>query len=154
MIFKGGGRDQRRSSRHPVPESRQRCEVKINEEVLPAWLVDESTGGFAVLVSNVGTGLINQKIELHTDGIFFDVRVAHVTEVIPRISVSGKGPWFRLGLRRLNEIEPVESAEHASLLKIAKRSFTVVRRWFTNHAFLTVATATLSIGLLVYWWTS
>lgn len=119
--------------------------------MLPAWLVDESTGGFAVLVSSVGMAIMNQRIELRTDGMCFDVRVMHVTEVTPRISVSGKGPWFRLGLRCLNEIDLAEPSDCSVPTKKAKSLRATAGNWGTNRVVLAVAVVTviLSVGVAV-----
>lgn len=133
MGLQNHDRDQRKSSRHPVPKSRQRCEVKIAGEIRPAWLLDESAGGFAVLVSSVDAEILNQRIGLHIDGMYFDVRVAHVAEVVPRISVSGNGPWFRLGLSCINEIESVESAEGPASATSVNALLAAAGNWMAAH---------------------
>ncbi|MBU4271046.1 MAG: hypothetical protein KKA28_04175 [Planctomycetes bacterium] len=37
--------DQRGSFRCPVAESRRQCALRIGAEMMPAWLLDESSGG-------------------------------------------------------------------------------------------------------------
>lgn len=152
MRLRNRNHDQRKSSRHPVPESRQRCEVKIEGEILPAWLLDESAGGFAVLVSSVGAEILNQRIELRVDGMYFDVRVAHVAEVVPKTSVSGKGPWFRLGLCCMNEIESAESPEGSTSATSVNALLAAATHWVAAHLRLSVVTVALPAGTAVGYW--
>ena len=103
-------RDQRKSFRCAVAEARQSCELKVGPIVMPASLVDESSGGYAVVVDRP-TGLdVNQTAELRTDAGWYAVRVVHITKVQPRqyegVSLTRPGPWYRLGLRRLGEAAP------------------------------------------------
>ena len=53
MGGKRQGRDQRKSFRCTVADTCQRCELKVGSHLLPARLLDESAGGFAVLVDHL-----------------------------------------------------------------------------------------------------
>jgi uncharacterized protein YbcI len=89
------GRSKRKSCRYLVPPARQSCKLKVGGKVLPAFLVDESQGGFGVwtdLLSGLKTG---EKIKLHTDKGWFTVRVVYAKNIAK--SQDGK---FRLGLKK------------------------------------------------------
>ena len=100
--------DQRQSPRRTVADSGQRCELKIGSCVVPAELLDQSAGGFSVLINHLSSAAAKQKAQLHRNGIWFNVRIIHVREVQPRkvadAADTEEGPWFRLGLRRLGEV--------------------------------------------------
>lgn len=106
--------DHRESFRCTVADSRQRCELRVGADVLSATLLDESVGGFAVLVDRLAGLDAGQTAELCTDAGTFVVRVMHVAEVEPpehemtppendEAAADKPTPWFRLGLSRLNE---------------------------------------------------
>jgi hypothetical protein len=101
-------RDHRRSFRCTVADAHQTCQLKVGSRVLSATLQDESAGGFSVLVDRP-TGLkVNQTAELQTSAGRFEVSVVHVIQVLPPDDIppavlAKRGPWFRLGLRRMSE---------------------------------------------------
>jgi hypothetical protein len=101
-------REDRKSFRCAAVGARQCCELKVGLQVTPAKLVDESAGGFSVLACLPTVVTVNQTLQIHTNGGWFNVRVIHVQEVLlreePDVETAEQGPWFRLGLRRLGEV--------------------------------------------------
>jgi hypothetical protein len=111
MSAKRSNHDQRKSFRCAVADSRRCCQLKIGDSVLPAAMLDESAGGFSVLVERLPDLSAGQTAVLHTKTGTFDVRVVHGVQVEAAeaaSSVTGvpHGPWFRLGLSRLGETSP------------------------------------------------
>jgi hypothetical protein len=95
------GRDQRKSSRQPVPSSRQPCELKVGANVISAVLVNESQGGFGVLVSSLEGVKIGKKAQLRIDAGWFTVRIVYINKAAPPQKTDVKcDAWFRLGLKR------------------------------------------------------
>jgi hypothetical protein len=95
------GRDQRKSSRQAVPSSRQPCELKIGANVISAVLVNESQGGFGVLVSSLEGVKIGKKVQLRIDAGWFTVRVVYINKAAPPQKTDVKcDVWFRLGLKK------------------------------------------------------
>jgi hypothetical protein len=94
-------RDDRKSLRNTVPEDRQSCELKMGATLSPAMLLDESRGGFSVLVESREGIKTGRCCKLHTDAGWFKVRVVYIKEAArPRHLTSGSECWFRLGLRK------------------------------------------------------
>jgi hypothetical protein len=108
--------EQRKSFRCTTAIPRPGCEIMLGTTVLPARLLDESAGGFAVLVNRPPSVEVNQLAQLHTKGGWYNVCIVHVAEVTPRLDVGNavateEGPWFRLGIRRLGEaVQPDQPA--------------------------------------------
>ena len=106
MSTENPNQNQRTSFRCTVAESRQDCILRIGQRALPAKLIDESVGGFAILVDELA-GLENeQTAELATDAGSFTVRIVHISKVTPtdiNIAADRETPCFRLGLVRLGE---------------------------------------------------
>lgn len=117
-------------------------------------LLDESNGGFGVLVGELPNISNNQKAQLHTEGGWFDCRIVHATETvatkaiftsadqseesayltegkgpakhvtvgdIERFTAGRTGPWFRLGIRCLDQIAP--PSKSAASLPVAGVGF-------------------------------
>ncbi len=102
--------EQRTSFRCTVPESRQFCELRIGSTLLPAILMNESAGGFSVVVDRPPGLDVGQTAELHTDTGWFAVCAVHVAPVVPTEdddAATDEEPdqRFRLGLSRLSETE-------------------------------------------------
>jgi hypothetical protein len=112
-------RDDRKSPRCMVADSGQRCELAIGSCVFPANLLDESTGGFSVLVNQLSGVAAKQKAQLYRNGVGFNVRVAYVMEVKPKKVAEAvdteEGPWFRVGLHRLGEVAVPDQTKVAPL---------------------------------------
>lgn len=106
-------RDDRKSFRCPVADTRQQCELKVGRDMLSARLLDESAGGFAVLVERLAGIEVEQIIHLRTNSGAFIVRVVHVAEVVlpddDETPVGSEASWFRLGLLRVGEAEPTRA---------------------------------------------
>jgi hypothetical protein len=113
-----------------------RCELRLGSVVLPAMLLDESSGGFGVLVGGLPSISANQTAQLRNDRGWFDCRIVYAREVVPtkavpvmgvvptkHITADGameyittadikeftagmEGPWFQLGIRCLGRIAP------------------------------------------------
>ena len=75
--------DQRKSFRCPVADSRMECVLQIGATRVPGRLLNESAGGFSVLVDGPLSLGVDQTAELHNDSGWFEVRVVHVMEVSP-----------------------------------------------------------------------
>jgi hypothetical protein len=108
MSNKNTPRDQRRSFRCTVANSHPPCQLKIGSQTLSATLQDESAGGFSILVDQQPALKINETAELQTRTGQFEVCLVHVVQVsppddVPPAELAKRGPWFRLGLRRLSE---------------------------------------------------
>jgi hypothetical protein len=94
-------RDERKSCRFQVPEGRQSCELKVGASLLPAMLVDESKGGFAVLIERLEGLKSGKKVALRTDLGWCKVRIIYVRKAAPPANSDAKSDcWFRLGLRK------------------------------------------------------
>jgi hypothetical protein len=95
------GRDDRKSYRYPMPKARQSCELKVGDDLLPAVLLDESKGGFAILIDRLNGLKSGKKAELHTDMGWFKVRIVYIKSAErPAYSDPSSDCWFRLGLRK------------------------------------------------------
>jgi hypothetical protein len=99
--------DQRKSSRNPVEENQQECELQVGKTRTPAKLIDHSAGGFSILVDQMPGIAVRQKAALRTANGWFRVRVVHINEVGAFIAtLTGKSQSrYRLGLRRLGEVD-------------------------------------------------
>ena len=73
--------EDRKSCRVEVPPSRQACELKVGADVVSARLVNESRGGFAVLVDRLNGIKVGKKVELRTTTGRFRVRVVYIKKV-------------------------------------------------------------------------
>ena len=94
-------RDDRRSCRCMVPQARQSCELKVGANVLPASLIDESEGGFAVLIDCLDGLKSGKKVKLHTNMVWFTVRIVYVNKAAGPAHADPKcDSWFRLGLKK------------------------------------------------------
>jgi hypothetical protein len=95
------GRDQRKSSRQPVKGPQQPCELKVGSHVLPALLVNESHGGFAVMVESADGLKTGRKVQLRTTAGWVSVRIVYLNKVAsPKSTDRQCDSWFRLGLRK------------------------------------------------------
>jgi hypothetical protein len=116
--------EQRISARYPVSKEHQGCEIKVNAERIPGKLLDESMGGFAVLVKwpkEAASDAKPQSIEIKTYFGWFRAQIIHVSEVQPSAkdladltsataNFSGKETrWCRLGLRRVGQVAKTDT---------------------------------------------
>lgn len=115
--------NQRKSFRCAVDPIRQQCELQIGSCAVPAKLLDESVGGFSVLVHHPPELTSNPTVRLRKDGNWINVHVVRIQEIAQEIKHDGEsnteapvatepqagdaesGPCFRLGLRRLGDTE-------------------------------------------------
>ena len=116
-------RDQRKSYRCAVDPTRQPCELQVGSRAAPAKLLDESAGGFSVLVHHPPELTLNQTARLRKDGNWFNVRVVHIQAIARKTKHNAEAsaephvdtetnaedveswPSLRLGLRRLGDAE-------------------------------------------------
>jgi hypothetical protein len=111
--------------------------------MLTGTLLDESIGGFSVLVGSQESIATGEKIQIRTDGGWFDARIVHVGEIMPTAEdldavaakhgfvyekkavtvtvdeIGGseavdKTRWVRLGIRRLGKIAAPAQTEPTS----------------------------------------
>ncbi len=100
-------RDERKSRRSRVQQGRQSCELKVGADLLPALLVDESRGGFAVLIDRLEGLKSGKRVKLRTDMGWFKVRVIYVKKAArPAHADSNSDCWFRLGLKKARSFLP------------------------------------------------
>ena len=102
--------EQRRSPRNAVPEAQRQCTLKVGAAEIPAQMANESTGGFCIVVDQPPGAVLHRKAELWTVNGRIRVRVVHLSEIEGRASATASPPTekatrFRIGLRRLGEIE-------------------------------------------------
>ena len=94
--------DKRRSSRRTIPIARQSCELKVGVRILSALLVNESHGGFAVLIDRLDSLTVGKKVELHKDIEGFMVRIIYINKVArPKDAATKCDSWFQLGLKKI-----------------------------------------------------
>ena len=143
--------DRRESFRCPVADSRQGCVLQVGDNSLPARLLDESAGGFSVLVeSPLGLALdVGQTAELGNDSGWFRVRVMHVMEVEPpegdAKNFEGEPrSWFRLGLLREREIPPDEP----SVSVFVRNRSVGLQQWFPSHGLFGVSGLLLALAMI------
>jgi len=107
MDFESLSQNQRKWFRCVVARSRERCVLRVGECVLPGKLVDQSAGGFSVLVDELAGLEVDQTAELTTDVGSFEVRAAHISKVMPtetNVAADREAACFRIGLIRLREV--------------------------------------------------
>lgn len=95
------GIDERKSTRLPVPMSRQACRLRVDGNVLAAKLENESEGGFGVVVDLIDGLDVGKMIELCTDDCWLPVQIIHIEEVARPVDTIGRREVrLRLGLKR------------------------------------------------------
>jgi len=97
--------EQRKSSRCPVLASRMRCELRLSSLVLPAMLLNESSGGYSVLVRGLPSVSANQKAQLRNDRGWFDCRIIYAREVEPTKAIP------------VMEVEPTKAVRNSAGLE-------------------------------------
>ncbi len=122
MVADDSARDRRTAFRCPVVAARSPCTLQVGESQLPARLLDESTGGFGVLVENPPALSVGQAARLLTDSGWFEVRVTHIAEAAAPEGKKTDGSerpssWFRLGLLRLGEHMPAARYSRSLLVR-------------------------------------
>jgi hypothetical protein len=158
--------DQRKSYRCVVPAKCQECEVRTGSIIRPAKLLDESSGGFSILVRKPFQVTARQIIQLHTTSGWYNARVVHITDNVRRmptdenpISEGGdqEDVWIRLGLCRLCEIGSPE----ASFFRWPSFGFAnLPGRWESSSAMsrmmlgmaVTLVVVAASLGILCVHW--
>jgi hypothetical protein len=104
-------KEQRKSFRFKPTPDRQACQLNVGTCKLSATLLDESAGGFAILVDRLAGLSVGQMAQVHTNMGWFNVRVIHLSEVsavnvaelLDVAIVDPQEPWYRLGLSRLSD---------------------------------------------------
>ncbi len=144
--------DRRESFRCPVADSRQGCVLQVGDTRLPGRLVDESAGGFSVLVQRpLGLVLdVGQTAELGSDSGWFKVRLMHVAEAEPpeggdaKSSEEEPSSWCRLGLLRVRDIPPDEP-----MVSVFVRDRCCgLQQWFPSHSLLTASSLLLVLAMI------
>jgi hypothetical protein len=148
--------DQRQSFRCRVADSRQACALEVGASIVPGRLLNESAGGFSVLVDHLSGLSVDQTATLHTDSGRFGVQVMHVAETAAPPGANSQdsedepSPWFRVGLRRLDEIPPKRPSVpvFAESLRFRLRQWCPSGGLFTTPGmFLVLATVVVPLGL-------
>lgn len=95
------GVNDRALPRHPVPPTRQSCQLRIEASVVPALLENESDSGFAVMVDRLYGLEVGKRIELRTDEGWLPLQIVYVQEVAKPLDADARRDFrFRLGLKR------------------------------------------------------
>lgn len=101
------GRDRRRGCRFVSADPRFDSVLLVGRREIPAGIVDESSGGFCILVGQAAGVEVEAVVRLRTKTGCYEVRVAN----IQRVSNDDQPPSevqpeaYRLGLQRLRELE-------------------------------------------------
>jgi hypothetical protein len=96
------GLEDRKSTRHPVPETQQSCELTVGREVVQGLVMDESRGGFGVVIDRLGGTKTGKKVKLHTSAGWFTVRIVYLKKASRPEGASHKcDTWYRLGLKKV-----------------------------------------------------
>ncbi len=111
--------EQRQSFRCNVADARRSAELRIGNERYRVMLLDESAGGFAVLMDRQPAAAADGPVELTTDAGDFEVRIAHVVQT----ELPGAGPAsdaepqrrYRVGLVRVRDIDPFDRIADAGV---------------------------------------
>jgi hypothetical protein len=154
--------DQRKSFRFPATSVSPPCELRVGEETASARLMDESAGGFSIVVGGLSQELTKQKAQLLVKGVWYNVDIVHVQEIIPpedEAELIDRGPWFRLGLRRLGEVA-VEAPSGGSILSVLSPSLlSNPHDWMpfggtfaSLGIFLVIAIVAVSLGMAITHW--
>jgi hypothetical protein len=103
--------NKRKSVRCTVTKARQYSTLIVGERKYPVQLIDESLGGYAVLINGFPGMRVGDVARLQTDWGLFEVRLARIARVeSPLDNESPKagepGSWHRLGLCRMGEALP------------------------------------------------
>jgi hypothetical protein len=104
-------RDQRRSFRCPAFDPRREAELRAGDKRLSARVLDESAGGFAVVVAGKPGLNVGEVAQLRTEAGWFEVRVSNVT-------VTAVGP---IGPPAADEPQPAGADGQASDRTVAHR---------------------------------
>ena len=142
--------EQRESFRCRVLDSRQGCELTIGSNLLPGTLLDESAGGFSVLVDRPPGLSAEQTAELRTESGWFAVRVVHVAPVVPSegngaAAAEAQDQWFRLGLSRLGE---TRLADPLRVWWSAGSLYFRLSRWCSSSGILVVCGVFLAVAVV------
>jgi tetratricopeptide (TPR) repeat protein len=91
--------DGRALSRCPVPPRHRPCELLVDGRVLFASLIDESQGGFGLLLDRLNGLAVGKKARLHTKMGWFSVRVVYINRVARCDDAEEESDFcFRVGL--------------------------------------------------------
>ena len=66
-----------------MPEARQPCELNIGDNLIPALLMDESRGGFAVMIDRLEGVKSGKRARLRTDAGWVKVRIIYIKKAAP-----------------------------------------------------------------------
>ena len=138
------GSEKRSAFRCRVPASERESVLRVGRKRIPVRVLDESAGGFAVLVGRRPGVAADDVVRLWTDSGWHEARVVHVCEHEPAISDGNGGgeretPQFRVGLERLRDLTSWE----------ADRG---LRPWFDRLGIggsLPLGTSTVVVGLVL-----
>ena len=153
--------NQRESYRCPVADSRQNCILQVGDDHFSGRLMDESAGGFSVMLEKKPTLEIKQTAQLQTDGVWFNVRVMYLAEASPPIGsrltdTDVPTQWFRLGLSRIGDALPPEEPKAPSFdwnFGLRKRDRPRTKGGFPRSGiFLTFAAVAMPLVLIGIFW--
>jgi len=144
--------EQRQSVRCAVADVRRQSTFITKAGAMPAVLLDESAGGFAVALGQSPPLKVGDMAALQTDTGLYQVRVANIrmTELPEDVAVANyPQAWYRVGLVRLGEVPPEEPRVSFSLGDLSTHG----PLWYSNTGVLVFAGLLLTaVAVVVAAW--
>jgi len=121
--------DKRKAFRCQIADMPQEAALNLGRTKVPAQLINESAGGFAVRVEQDPGVEVDQVVRLRTGGGCFEVRVAHITEELRDETDDGSAEAsFVVGLERRKDLEVWDNVENSD----GRRSRPFLRRFIPS----------------------
>jgi hypothetical protein len=95
------GRAERRCQRLPVRQICQPCQLKVEQEILPAALINDSRTGFSVLTDRREGLKIGEKVELSSKAGRATGEIVYIKKITPCASPATKcDSLFQVGVKK------------------------------------------------------
>jgi len=140
--------EQRQSVRCAVADVRRQSTFITKAGAMPAILLDESAGGFAVALEQSPPVKVGDMAGLQTDTGLYQVQVANIRMIEPPEDVAvahSQQAWYRVGLVRLGEVPPEEPPVSFSLSDLSAHG----PQWYANTGVLVFAGLFLTAAAVV-----
>ncbi len=116
-------KEQRKNPRRVPAKPTFACDLKLGSQVLPCLVLDESPGGWAMLVTGLPEVLQNQAVAVRDERGWYTARVVHSRPVLASAFLASEEIttdenelaragelWLRLGVQRREKIAPASTA--------------------------------------------